>query len=588
MTRPYATHPTPARVSAQAARPFPSAVLWILCVVYIFAGLFGRAPWPQDDAAGFGLMTHMAEALAQGNAALWWLPTVAGMYITDEGPLAFWVGALFQHVLGASVGPVAATRLACVLWFTLTVLGVWHTMRRLARREEAQPIAFVFGGEASNHAYGRMLADMATLLFIGTVGIALRIHETSAEPAALALAAAGFYGLVLTLDRPLAGALVAGASFGLWMLTRGASHAPFMALAYIGAFALMPLARSTRTGVIIAFVLLASLMVSLWPLGAYTYAPAQATNYFNLWQDNFKASLTWPTQEGLGWLLRNTLWYTWPLWPLALWTLYSWRHALRAWHLLLPLCLTGGALSAAVFSQTPTDAVLMLLLPPLSILAAFGAPTLRRGADNSIDWMSIALFSLLALVTWAYFIAMQTGTPPKMAASVARLTQGFHAQLEPAAIALAIAATSAWLALIGWRLRRRPEVLWRGPLLAASGLVMLWSVLASLFMPAIDHNRHYAQLAERIAQAAQSLGGPNVCFMPHRLSPAHLALFAHYGKLRFAQIHRGEVCSLALHRDSARTLLDDDPPPGQWQAMWEGGWPARPDETFRIYRRMVP
>lgn len=588
MTRPYTNRPTPARVSAQAAQSFPPLVLWVLFLIYIFAGLFGRAPWPQDDAAGFGLMAQMAEALVHGDATAWWLPTVGGMYLTNEGPLAFWVGALFQNALGASMGPIAAARLACVLWFALAGLSIWHAMRRLARREEAQPIAFVFGGEASSHAYGRMLADMAALLFIGTVGIALRIHETSAEPAALALMATGFYGLVLTLDRPLAGSLVAAAAFGMWVLSRGATHAPFMGLAYICAFALMPLERSTRASVIVVFIVVTGLVFSLWPMGAYTYAPAQAANYFDLWRDNLSASLAWPTQEGLSWLARNFLWYTWPLWPLAFWTLYSWRHALRAWHLLLPLCLSGGAIMAAVFSRTPTDAVLILLLPPLTVLAAFGAPTLRRGADNSIDWMAIALFSLLALITWAYFIAMQTGAPPKMAASIARLTQGFKAQLAPASIALALGASCAWLALIWWRLRARPQVLWRGPLLAASGVVMLWTVLASLFMPAVDYNRNYTALAGRVALEGQRLAGPQACFMPHRLTAAHRALFAYYGKLRFAQIYRGEVCALALHRDSSKTLLDDDPPPGAWQAEWEGGWPARPDERFRIYRRITP
>ena len=151
----------------------------------------------------------------------------------------------------------------------------------------------------------------------------------------------------------------------------------------------------------------------------------------------------------------------------------------------------------------------------------------------------------------------------------------------------AAAATLGWIALVAWRVVLRPPVLWRGPLLAAGGTAMLWVVLSGLFLPAVDFNRSYAPLAQRIAAESTAQAGINACFMPHRLSPAHLALFSHFGGLRFARVERGEVCPLALHRDSRRTLMDDDPPPGDWQLVWEGGWPARPDETMRIYRRLA-
>lgn len=586
MTRPYETRPTPARVSAEAAASFPRLALWGLWLAYLLAGLFTRAPWPQDDAAGFGVMSTMAQALTHADAAAWWLPSVAGVYVVDEGPLAFWVGALMQYLCAPLLDAVSASRLTCLAWFALSGFSLWHATRRLARREEALPIAFVFGGEASTHAYGRMLADIAVLLLIGTVGIALRLHETSAETAALAWACASVFGLALALDRPLAGGLVSGVFMGFWILTRGTTHAPFVLLAMLTAFALLPLPRSHRVWVALAFVISAGAVSAAWPLAAFAYAPQAAARYFDLWATAWEASLTLPTWNTLSWLARNMVWYTWPLWPLAAWTLYSWRHALRAPHVRVPLVLTVGALAATAFSASPSDSGLMLLIPPLAILAAFGATTLRRSADDSIDWMAIVLFSLLSAVAWTYYLAMQTGAPIKMAASVARLTPGFAAHFEPLAVAWAAMATSIWLGLVAWRLLRRPPVLWRGPLLAASGTVMVWTVLASLFMPAIDYNRNYAPLAQHIAAEGEVLGGPEACFMPHRLTPAHLALFSHFGGVRFARVEQGEVCNLALHRDSRRTLLDDDPPPGHWQPVWEGGWPARPDETLRIYKRL--
>jgi 4-amino-4-deoxy-L-arabinose transferase-like glycosyltransferase len=583
--RPFDARPTPARVSAEAAAKFPRLALWGLLIAYVLAGLFGRDPWPQDDAAGFGVMVAMAQALGSGDAAAWWLPSVAGQVVADEGPLAFWVGALFLHVAGPLLGDVTATRLTCGLWFMLAAAGIWYATYRLARRDEAQPIAFVFGGEANPRDYGRMLADIAALLFVGTVGIALRIHETSAEPAALAWLAVGLFGLAVAIDRPVKGAALAGAAFGLWAMTRGATHAPFVLTAAATALATMQTAR--RAQAIVTLLATAALVFSLWPILAFSFASDAAARFFETWLMAWRTGYGVPAWTDVGWIGRNLLWYTWPLWPLAGWTLYTWRHGWTAPHLRLPMCLAAGALLALAFSETPSDAALILLIPPLAVLAAFGAVTLRHGADDGFDWMAIVLFSLLAIVIWAYFVAMVTGTPVKMAASIARLTPGFEAPLQPLAVAAAAAATLGWIALVAWRVMLRPAVLWRGSLLAAGGTAMLWVVVSGLFMPAVDYNRSYAPLAQRIAAEATAQAGVNACFIPHRLTPAHLALFSHFGGLRFARVDRGEVCPLALHRDSRRTLLDDDPPPGDWQLVWEGGWPARPEETMRIYRRLA-
>ena len=47
----------------------------------------------------------------------------------------------------------------------------------------------------------------------------------------------------------------------------------------------------------------------------------------------------------------------------------------------------------------------------------------------------------------------------------------------------------------------------------------------------------------------------------------------------------GSDCALLLQRDSRRTQLDDAAPTGGWTPVWEGRWPARPDEVLRLYRR---
>jgi len=84
----------------------------------------------------------------------------------------------------------------------------------ICRRDEAQPVAFAFGGEANARDYGRMLADISVLLFLGTIGISARLHQTTAETATVALVSLTLLGLAISLDRARIGALVAGLALG--------------------------------------------------------------------------------------------------------------------------------------------------------------------------------------------------------------------------------------------------------------------------------------------------------------------------------------------------------------------------------------
>ncbi|MFZ5541057.1 MAG: glycosyltransferase, partial [Pseudomonadota bacterium] len=213
----FNARPSPARVSAAAAAAFPRWALFGLLAAYIAAGLIGRDPWYSDDLAGFGVMWTMAH----GTAADWLLPNTAGLPLAEEGPLAFWVGAAAIRAFGGVLGDALAARLACVAWFALATAALWYATYRLARRDEAQPVAFVFGGEATARDYARMLGDVAVLLFIGTLGIVLRMHETTVEAAAVALIAMALYGLAWALDRPGAGATLSGAAIGALALARG-------------------------------------------------------------------------------------------------------------------------------------------------------------------------------------------------------------------------------------------------------------------------------------------------------------------------------------------------------------------------------
>lgn len=572
-------HRSPARVSAAAAASLPRLLLWALLLIYGVVGLFGHDPWFQDDAGSFGIMWTMA----RGHLSDWLLPNVFGATVPEEGPFSFWVGAIFIRLFGPLLGDAIAARLTCLLWLLLGTMALWYATYRVARRDEAQPVAFAFGGEANARDYGRMLGDIAVLLFLGTIGISVRLHQTTAETAAVALVSLTLFGLTIALDRARLGEWLTGLALGALALTPGIAPAVFMVPAiFIGSAVVFRGADRWRIPLTATVVALA--MFAAWPVLAFELFHGRATDFFAAWRAWTAESFGFPGATELGRIGRNFPWYAWPLWPLALWTIYAWRHALRSPHVALAGLLSLAMGSTLLFSNAPSEAILILTVPPLVPLAAFGATTLRRAAENALDWFAIALFVLLALGAWAYFFAMQTGTPPKMAASIARLIPGFTEPTSPIAVIAALAATSAWLALVVWRVRLRPPMLWRGPMLAAAGLVMTWVVINLLYLPAVNYSRSYAGLAQEVAgEIARNGGSP--CVYAHRLLPAHRALFALHGGLRFVRPEQEADCAVALHRDSHRSRLDDEPPPGPWVLFWEGTWPTRQDETFRLYRR---
>jgi hypothetical protein len=235
-------------------------------------------------------------------------------------------------------------------------------------------------------------------------------------------------------------------------------------------------------------------------------------------------------------------------------------------------------------TRSASVADLVHIVPPLVLLAAFGAVATRRAAETAIDWFAITAFCLFTVALWAYFIAMHAGVPPKMHSSVVRLTAGYVPPLDWARVSVAATASAFWLVLVTWRVRQPSGALWRGPALSATGLVTLWVAFSSLFLDAVDHRRSFATLARSAAAQIAASGTADDCVVAHHLRPSHRAVFAFHGGIRFAAGDAAD-CAFALHRDVAGSLLDDGLPSGRWNEIWHGHRPGLPDEVIRLYRR---
>jgi hypothetical protein len=252
---------------------------------------------------------------------------------------------------------------------------------------------------------------------------------------------------------------------------------------------------------------------------------------------------------------------------------------------LLPLLLAVAGLLNLLLSSSPSDRELIVAVPALVVLAAFGVSTLRRAADNAIDWFSIALFFLALLGAWLYFIAWNAGVPPKMAASFARIVPGLSPGINPLAALISLVASGAWLALAIWRGRVRAPMLWRGPALAAAGLTTMWVLVATLYGDVVEYNRGLRPTATVLGDQVRRLAGDG-CVQGYQLPIGMRAMFAYHGRIRFnGQGDDSDACRLLIQRDNQRTHLDDAPPIGDWQLGYEVTRRARTDEVFRIWVR---
>ncbi len=210
------------------------------------------------------------------------------------------------------------------------------------------------------------------------------------------------------------------------------------------------------------------------------------------------------------------LWFTWPAWPLAVWTLWRWRHQLRARHVALPLLFALVPLAATLTTDF-SERSLLLALPAMATLAAFALPTFRRSVAALIDWFTLLFFSGSAIIIWVIWISLQTGVPAKPAANVAKLAPGFVHEFSALPFVFALAGTIR-LVLAGALAHRggigRP--CGRRWLLPAGGAALSWLLVMTLWLPALDYARSYAPQVHAIAQRV----GQPVCIAELGLGPS--------------------------------------------------------------------
>ncbi|MBU3739347.1 MAG: hypothetical protein FGM55_10385 [Rhodoferax sp.] len=559
---------TPAIATQAAVRRLPRAALWLLCLAYLLPGALGRDPWRTADITAFGFMSELADGRAP-----WLAPTLLGRAPEVDGLLPYWMGAWAIQAGTPWLPPDLAVRFPFLLMLLVAFAATWYASYYLARDDRAQPVAFAFGGEASRTDYARALADGALLALLANLGLAQLSHETTPAVVQLACTALCFAGFAVLPTLQWQG--ITGVALGLAGLTL--SGAPTLALLLGGGGTLAMVATPREADEA------TDNRVRPWlgPLLVTAFVAAWASG-LALWR--WRIDL--PHLDAARWsgLIRMLAWFTWPCWPLVLWTLWRWR---QQWlrlrspsrHLILPLWFSASAIGTSIATGSD-DRALLLALPALATLAAQALPTLRRSVSALIDWFTLLFFSGCALVIWVVWIAMQSGVPPQPAANVERLAPGFIHSFAWLPFLFALIATGAWGWLVRWRAGRHRAALWKSLVLPASGATLCWLLLMTLWLPLLDYARSYRPLTQQLAQALSFDG----CVESRNLSDGEVSALRLYLGMDLRPTHPSVGCNWLI----ARPGPDPSSVPAReiWHEQVRVHHPVDRHEEWVVYHRL--
>ena len=511
-----------------------------LCAIWLLAGAVGHDPWKVDDVLHLGV----AYGMAGGD---WLVPRIAGDPWLVSPPLYHWVAALCGKLLG---------------W-----LLPWHDAARLASALFGAAFLAILSRMAKQ-LLGASAALAAPLLAIGTLGLLVPLHE--AQPAIVAMTGlvVSLWGLSVWRQTPLRGGLVFGTGIGIGFLGAGIDSV-VISLAAGLMLTLHPAWRIRGSlGAWLAATSVALVLMLPWPLLLWQQAPA----LFDLWWNAEQASLTLR-----GGFSRNHLellaWASWPVLPLAAWSLWLERRHLFKPQTVLLLAATATAL-VAFFADVPKPTALMPALVPLTLLAAAAAGRLRRGAANAFDWFGMMTFTLVAALIWLGGIAMLTGEPARVAKNFSKPAPGFVAEVSTIAIVLAIAATVGWIAVM----LRTPRSPWRAAARWSVGLTTIWVLLMALWLPWIDYGKSYRSVS---ADFRHALGAHPGCIARRGLGLAQRASLDYFSGIRTVGNSRSKDCRHLIAQATPNTEKDL---PG-WTLVRETSRPGDKGERLRLYRR---
>lgn len=504
----------------------PTKLVWLIGLALFWAlhGLTGRDAWRPEEALALGAVLDWLD----GSRPLWGSP--APIYTLVAGWLAHWSPA--------GLDAQNAARLASA-GFTL--------------------LALLCTGLTAHILYGRGFGAAAVLGLLGALGLMLRAHALTPEIALLAVWSLLFLGAMRATQQQWSAAWIIGLALAL--LTLGLRGLPDLAAAL--AVLLLPILhptwrtptyrRAVYTGLALGLILI--LLGIAW----LDFADQLAA-----WLQAQKMRLDLPLRP-VGKVFADLAWFAWPLWPLALAAVWHRHRNLgRSPEVLIPLVQTLVIILLSIVPAWSREGGLLPVLIPLALLTAYSLEHLRRGAANAFYWFGVLCFVFFSIIFWVYFSALEWNIPARLGAHLDRLSPAYTGGAPVLRdMLLAAAATLVWFIAIPLfpRARSRPILVW------ATGMVLTWVGIASLFKPWIEANYAYRPLVLEMRRHLPA----DACLSVRE--DAALAVMTRY----HAKVKVRPGCRWTLTRlDAGRPASPD--------TVWEGRMPRQKKVIYRLER----
>jgi 4-amino-4-deoxy-L-arabinose transferase-like glycosyltransferase len=566
-------------ISLKTDKTIPMILVIMLFLLWMTPGLMGRDLWKADEPYSFGMVNHIVKT---GD---WVVPTLAGKPFMEKPPIFYITAAGFVKLFSPWFLPHDAARLACVFFMLLTLIFTGLTAREL------------FGNDSIN----------ATLIIlIGSIGLVETAHKLITDNAMLTGFSMALYGLVLCRRRPVLAGFWTGTGAGIGFMAKGLLAPGLIGMTALTLFIVFPDWRKKfflqcRLSAYVA----ALPWLVIWPVALYLRAPDQFNEWF--WFQNI-GRLVGVSFVGRAFTpffyFMHLPWFALPALPIAFWTIWRYRGALRE-RPGIQVPFVAFLIMFIVFSLSSSrrNIYALPMLLPLSLLAAAGLDSLPERAKTAMSRISLTLFGSLAAVLWAGWIVILTNRPILLAQRLHHLQPDYLPAFSGSLFAVACIYTFLWLYLTVRSNRYEHFFLinW------TSGLVLVWGLLMTLWLPWLDAGSSYRPLLTSLRGhlPAQSRSVMTVGFgeseralleyytgvMPRPVIDdfQHVLLKPFPGSMmvRLFVDDRNLDCDwLLVENTDWRKEL---PPGSDWEPVWEGRRPSdpsvKPKEIVTLLKR---
>lgn len=434
-------------------------------------------------------------------------------------------------------------------------------------------------GLASRQLNGKGRGWVAALLVMGTFPSVQHAHMLVTDLALLAGYALGLYGLLLSAGRPVVAGLLCGTGAGIALMAKGLLGPGLLGVTAL----LLPLFKPWRQRsywIFLGLTAVAALpWLLVWPLLLYQRSPALFHEWF--WVNNvgrFVGSNQLAPKTKPFYYLTLLPWFTWPLFPLGLWTLWKERctgfRTPELRFILLALVVVLGVLSA---SRQGREIYAMPMLLPLAFLAARRLddlpPAFTRRASVSLS----VFFSVLGVALWLGWQAQFTGFPAAIMERIQAEYPGYVPGASPVLVVVASLASACWLMLV--RSRKvspaRLAVRW------TAGVALAYLLGMTLWLPLAEWHMSYRDEFTRL-KAALPPGGTPVG--SRGLGEPQRAMLHYYADLKTWREESRDIRSCRWLLVESR--VGHDPVGGRpgppWRMVWEGRHNRELFELFTI------